>query len=86
MIQFKQVTSEEQKEFTAVRDITMTCCDDASLTEMYEAFDSFLRACGYAVDASKEELLVADFGNDPYGNDPYYHEATENAVVNEYLK
>jgi hypothetical protein len=47
---------------------------------MYEAFEQFMRACGYTVPA-EDNNMIADFGNDPY-----YHEATENEVVNEYLK
>jgi hypothetical protein len=81
MIQFKQVTSEAHQPYTAVKEITMTCCDESTVTEMYEAFEQFMRACGYTVPPEEENNMIADFGNDPY-----YHEATENDVVNEYLK
>lgn len=56
-IVFKQVTPEAHQEFTAVQDITMTCCDESTITEMYEAFDSFLRACGYHVPTEEESNM-----------------------------
>lgn len=62
-IVFKQVTPDCHKPFTAVDDITITVRDEASLSEMYEAFDDFLRACGYSVpseDENKETFI------DPY--------------------
>ena len=64
-IVFKQVTPEAHQEFTAVKDITMTCCDESTVTEMYEAFEQFMRACGYTVPA-EDNNMIADFGNDPY--------------------
>lgn len=69
-IVFKQVTPDMHKQYTAIRDITITCEDEASLTEMYDAFDDFLRACGYTV-PSEDNSMVADFGNDPYREKDY---------------
>lgn len=55
-IVFKQVTPDEHQKYTAIRDITMTCADECTITEMYDAFDSFLRACGYQVPTEDEQF------------------------------
>ena len=54
---FKHTTPENHQQYTAVKEITMTCRDEASLTEMKEAFNDFLRACGYSV-------MSGDFDDD----------------------
>lgn len=49
----------------------MTCRDEASLTEMKEAFNDFLRACGYSV-------MSGDF------DDEYDAEAMSDSITREY--
>lgn len=52
---FKSVTPEEHKKFTAIRDVEITCADECTLTEMYEAFDCFLKACGYQIPSEEDD-------------------------------
>ena len=50
MIRLINETADMHKSFTAIEKIEMTITDEASLTEMLEAFEAFLRASGYTVD------------------------------------
>ena len=68
---FKHTTPENHQQHTAVKEITMTCSDEASLTEMTEAFNDFLRACGYSV-------MSGDF------DDEYDAEAMSDSITREY--
>jgi len=47
---FIQETPEMHKEFTATNKIEFIVEDEASLTEMLESFEYFLRASGYHID------------------------------------
>jgi len=50
MIKFVYETPESHKEFTGVKSIVMETQDEATLTEMLEAYESFLHAIGYSFD------------------------------------
>lgn len=52
MITFSNITPEDYQEYTAVRDITITCGQDASLDELLDAFKGFLQASGYIVNGN----------------------------------
>jgi hypothetical protein len=56
---FINIPSEEYKPYTAVENIEMTVNDDASLTEILEAFEGFLKASGYMVDG-KLDIVPED--------------------------
>ena len=43
-------TPEMHKEFTATNKIEFTVEDEASLDQMLESFEYFMRACGYHID------------------------------------
>ena len=47
---FIQETPEMHKEFTATNKIEFTVQDEASLDQMLESFEYFLRASGYHID------------------------------------
>lgn len=72
---FKHTTPENHQQYTAVKEITMTCRDEASLTEMTEAFNDFLRACGYSVG---DGIMSGDF------DDEYDAEAMSDSITREY--
>ena len=60
MIRLINETADIHKPFTAVQKIEIVVEDEASLTQLLEAFESFLQASGYTIDGQldivKDEL------------------------------
>lgn len=52
MIRLINETADIHKPFTGVRKIEMEIEDEASLDQLLEAFEAFLRASGYTVDGA----------------------------------
>jgi hypothetical protein len=50
MIKFIYEVPEMHKEFTGIKNIVMETEDVASLSEMLEAYEKFLKAIGYTID------------------------------------
>lgn len=49
MIKFISTTEEHQKPYTAVESIEMKVGEEVSLPDLLEAFEGFLKACGYHI-------------------------------------
>ena len=47
--------------YTAIRDITVELCDDATLTEMLDGFQSFLSAVGYHLDGKLDIIPEEEY-------------------------
>lgn len=65
MIKFINETPDMHKEFTGILNIEMTISDEASLQEMLEAFESFLKASGYTIDGNLDIIPKEEY----YGSD-----------------
>lgn len=50
-------TPDVHKKFTAVEKIEFTVNDEASVDEMLEVYQDFMRACGYQI-ASNEAIII----------------------------
>ena len=60
MIKFINDTSDEHKPYTAVESIEMTIADEASLPDILEAFEKFLKASGYHIPENSYIDVVQD--------------------------
>jgi hypothetical protein len=70
MIKFTNTTSDQHKPYTAVENIEMTISDEASLPDLLEAFEGFLRASGYSIPSGSYIDIVQDDENViKYNND-----------------
>lgn len=81
MIKFINTTCDEHKPYTAVESIEMNIADEASLPDIFEAFEGFLKASGYHIPENgyidivqEEESMVqyTDTGVENHGLHPMF--------------
>ena len=60
MIKFINDTCDEHKPYTAVESIEMTIAEEASLPDILEAFEGFLKASGYYIPEGSYINIVQD--------------------------
>ena len=65
MIRLVYNVPDEHTRHTAVRSVDINIADEATLTEMLEAYEQFLLACGYQL-TGKLDIIPED---EYYGND-----------------
>jgi len=64
MIKFINTTCDEHKPYTAVESIEMNISDEASLPDILEAFEGFLKASSYHIPENGYIDIVQDDKND----------------------
>mgnify|MGYP001551296587 CR=1 FL=1 len=73
MIKFINTTDDVHKPYTAVENIEMTLSDEASLPDLLEAFEYFLKASGYHLKENsyidivqdEESMVQFEFNDEP---------------------
>lgn len=71
MIKLINITNDNHKPYTAIENIEMTITDEASLADLLEAFEGFLKASGYHIpensyiDVVQSDESVIEYSNEP---------------------